>query len=57
MGKPKIRNISKMVDHRVKQMKIWDSWYYSVRLERTFHARFLQFCLGTFGSLAKFYNF
>ena len=31
-GKPEMRNISKMVDHSVKQMKIWDSGYYSAHM-------------------------
>ncbi len=57
MGKPKMWNISKMADRRVKRTKIWDSWYYSTHMDITFDARFLEFGLGSFGALCKISNF
>ena len=31
-GKPKMWNISKTADHRVKRTKIWDSGYYNAHM-------------------------
>ena len=46
MGKPKMWNILKTADRRVKRMKIWDSGYYSAHMEVTVDAQFLEFGLG-----------
>ena len=57
MGKPKMWNISKTADRRAKWTKIWVSGYYSAHSEGTFHARFLEFVLGSFGAFCKISNF
>ncbi len=57
MGKPKMWNISKTADRRVKSTKIWDSGYHSAHTEVTFAVRFLESGLGSFGTLCKIYNF
>ncbi len=55
MGKTKMLNILKTVNHRAKMTKIWDSWYYSAYVEGTFDARFLHggWQMGSFGALCK----
>ena len=53
MGKPKMWNILKTADCRVKLMKIWDSGCYSTHMEGTFDAQFLDFGLGSFRALCK----
>ncbi len=57
MGKPKMWNISKMANRRAKRTKVWNSGYYSVYVEGTFDARFLEFGLGSFSALCKISNF
>ncbi len=58
MGKPKMWNVSKKTaDRRAKRTKIWVSWYYSAHSEGTFHARFLEFGLGSFGAFCKNFQF
>ncbi len=54
MGKPKMWNISKTVDRRANQTKIWDLGCYSVHMEGALDARFLEFGLGSFGTLPGF---
>ena len=50
MEKPKMWNISKTGDPRVKRMKFWDSEYYSAHMQGTFDAWFFEICLGPFHS-------
>ncbi len=57
MGKPKMWNISRMADRRMKPTKIWDSMSYSAHIQATFDARFLDFGLGSFGPLCKISDF
>ncbi len=57
MEKHNMWNISKIASRRVKWMKIWNSGYYSAHIKGTFDAQFLEFGLGSFGALCKFYNF
>ncbi len=56
MGKPKMWNISKMVDCRAKRTTVWDSEYFSAHMKVSFDARFLEFALGSFGVLCKISN-
>ena len=57
IGNPKMCNILKTTGRRAKQTKIWASWYYSAHSEGGFHARFLEFGLGSFGAFCKISNF
>ena len=43
MGKSKMWNISKTVEHSAKRTKLWVSGYYSAHSEGTFDARFPEF--------------
>ncbi len=55
-GKPKMWNISKTADRRVKRTKIWDLESYSAYMEGTFDAQFVEFGLGSFSALCKISN-
>ena len=57
MGKPKMWNISKTDEGRAKWAKILVSGQYSVHSDGTFHARFLEFGLRSFGACCKISNF
>ncbi len=58
VGKPKMWNISKTADRRVKWPNIWESGFYSADMYSTFHAPFFEFGLnlvwGHSGHFAKF---
>ncbi len=51
---PKMCNILKTADRAAKRMKIWDSWSYKLNLWGTYHVRFFEFSLRSFGALCKF---
>ncbi len=57
MRNPKMWNISKTADSRVKWTKICDSGYYSANMQGTFDAGFIEFGLGSFSALCKISNF
>ncbi len=50
-------NILTTADCRAKRTNIWDSGYYSVYVQDTFDAWFLEFGLESFGALCKIFNF
>ncbi len=50
---PKMCNILKIVDRRVKLMKLWDLRSQELHMQGTFRVRSFEFSLGLFGALCK----
>ncbi len=49
-------NILKTADCKAKQMKMWDSQSYVLHIWGTFHVRFFEFSLRSFGALCKIFD-